>query len=844
MMITRKKNVPLSWTFFPQLIIVLSVYGGYVLHAPFLLLLKKFIDNPAAIMGLISIEVYVTTLGGPFIAWLSDRIWTRFGRRKLFIVTANCATAPLLLLMLWADNLWMLVILRWLVGALGDLNAPGQALVWEVVPARQRGRSAGFLSAYMNLGNLVFFFLLLGRFDDVYFMGPFQFLTQASGSSILFWLCALLVLGMGMTTGLGIKETYPAGRTRLQDGRKPRENVFIFFVRSVFKDILARDLYPLYLLLVANVMFSFGLGMFQPLLFTEQWGYDLQMFGNTVAVGVPLGIVLSIVGGWFADRYGKMRIVLITTIGNLTVNIIYTIYVAHLPECRPSFWEIVGFGNLAFVFGAIKSASSGPLLWEYIARNRMGAASAGIGVFNSIFRNSVALFVGVWLMWWSIWFLPQAGYNLRTTFQKELNRDEVAEKLRRADCDPGAFALRPVHQRGTDGHVSRRWWIHYEDPQVQTLFNEKEKLANQISKLNNKRSSLFIKEDAKARLDEDIARMRQRTAEIEAELDTLASGLEARLASALDGDRFAPGAQILDASFNDSHLRLTVQTIEHLGVQQVSVLEKNMRGTESLLRPVTNTQGRVAYVADVEVLPLPAGSNGFPALVYQTRIDPRFFALFAAAYDAELGEQSSFALATAVMSAGGGLFGQDTGAFAIAHAEGRVISNGAGEVTFSLLPRDDAGHGIATGEVVAAIAFSDTLLAHATLAGAGPTGAHARVYRLCIPVGHSADDAHTLRYAEAMPRLQRLLPSHTSAALALAIVRKLADVLAASPIYVTIPQHEIETGAAKREYEYFFSSQILQLSTDVFGIGILAMIAWLEKRGVLHRYGAEEDQHR
>ena len=41
-----------------------------------------------------------------------------------------------------------------------------------------------------------------------------------------------------------------------------------------------------------------------------------------------------------------------------------------------------------------------------------------------------------------------------------------------------------------------------------------------------------------------------------------------------------------------------------------------------------------------------------------------------------------------------------------------------------------------------------------------------------------------------------------------------------------------------------FSSQFLQIGTDVFGIFILLFIIYLEKRGTLHRYGAEEDANR
>ena len=100
-------------------------------------------------------------------------------------------------------------------------------------------------------------------------------------------------------------------------------------------------------------------------------------------------------------------------------------------------------------------------------------------------------------------------------------------------------------------------------------------------------------------------------------------------------------------------------------------------------------------------------------------------------------------------------------------------------------------------------------------------------------------------FAEVSRRLGEAMDfSPAEAAFTMAVFRKLVETLAARPIYVTVPRHEIETGAAKREYEYFFSSQILQIVTDFFGIGILVLLIYLEKRGHLHRAGAEEDLKR
>ncbi len=126
MLITRKTRVPYSWAFFAQLIIILSIYGQFVVNAPFLLLIKKYLDNPAAIMGLISLQIYLTFIVGPLVAWLSDRIWTRFGRRKPFVAASDLLRGLFLIGMPFAPNLWTLVLLRWLYDFFSDLSTPAQ----------------------------------------------------------------------------------------------------------------------------------------------------------------------------------------------------------------------------------------------------------------------------------------------------------------------------------------------------------------------------------------------------------------------------------------------------------------------------------------------------------------------------------------------------------------------------------------------------------------------------------------------------------------------------------------------------------------------------------------------
>jgi len=873
MLITRKKNPPLIWAFFSQLTLILSIYGAIAVNTPFLFLIKRFIDNPAAIMGLISIEVYVTLLGAPFVAWLSDRIWTRYGRRKMFVASADFIKGLCLILMPWAPNLWVLIALRWAFGIFGDLGSPGQSLIWEVVPPKQRGRSAGFLKATMDIGNVVFFAMLLGRIDDTYFMGPFQFVTSVSGGALIFWVGSLVFFGVALFEWFGFKEIYPPGRKRLYEGRHQGENTFIYFLRTVFKDIFAKDFLPLYLLLFANIMFAFSLGVFQPLLFVEQWGYPLQMFGNTIAIGMPLGIALGIIAGWLADKYGKLRMLLIATIGNLCVNIIYTTYVAFLPDHRPFFLEIVFFGNVANIFMSIKAVSAGPLIWEFVARNRMGAATAGVTLFNGFFRNSIALFVGLWLMWWSIWFFPQAGYSVTATLNDSLGKEEIIAQLEAAGLDPEDYVLQPRHQYGVDGKTSERWWIHKEDDKVQELVKELEDINNETSRLESKKESIFTSEEEEVEIQAEIDANKAREEEINAFFEAKTRDLEDLISPSLSDKRFRAGDQVWRAQMEENELVLELQTIEPLDrdpnenanwlrtqiiafteaivgepKQNKEALRENIRGEEVLLIKEKNEEGKPVMTPAYQVEQITSEDGILNGLRLAARLDPRFMEFFEVIYDAGLHESQAFELSSALSASLESQFGRDPDSFTIADAsvvstlaEDPETEKSVATIQFVIDPNDMTGEDvIADDDIASAINEGD---AHFEVEEA--TLATDHTYHVTLHVEEREIKDVDNAYSEAAPKIAALMEgSDAEKAFALVMVRRLANTLAAQPLNITVPKHEVEADHKKRTYEYYFASQVLQMGTDVFGILIILMIYIMEKRGKLVRHGALEDENR
>ena len=76
------------------------------------------------------------------------------------------------------------------------------------------------------------------------------------------------------------------------------------------------------------------------------------------------------------------------------------------------------------------------------------------------------------------------------------------------------------------------------------------------------------------------------------------------------------------------------------------------------------------------------------------------------------------------------------------------------------------------------------------------------------------------------------------------VYRRVEETAAARPVFLTIARPVVLTDAADREYDYFFSVQYLVIITDVIGIAVIVLIVYLERRGIIRRYGAEEDLNR
>lgn len=857
MLITRKIKIPLHWVFYAQLSFVMSIVAGMVLGTPFLLAMKKFIDNPAAITFLLSIEVMVTTLGGPLCNWLSDRVWTRYGRRKPFIVISDVCKSVCIVAMPFAPDLMTLVILRWVYAILADIGSPNQALTMEIVPARQRGMGTGFFKLQMQIVNLFFFGIIIGRFDDIYFGGPLHALFSLSGETLIFGAAGAIMVSLGFFTWFGIHEVEPPARKRIRDDRRPGESFFRLFLRSFFGEVFHKTLLPLYLLLLAGTLLSVGLGILEPLLYTDQWGYSIQEMGTNVAIGAVLGIGVSLFAGWLADKTSKFKVYTIAMVLVTISRIFWTLFVLNKPDHRPELHEIIFFGTMQSIFAMVAGAASFPLILEYVERNRLGTAGAGMGMFRSVIGSGFTMLVGGYLVVWSMFFLPQAGDRLEVVLRNDATETDVRDALSAGGVDPSGFSFKPMHRPGVAGDASRHWLIRQP---VKDAGNEHKRIKDidtNISKYQLKLQRPAVDADEKARIEAEIAGLRAGRIDIAKRLSESASAFEARVTQAL-GPLLAPDDRDIVAAklgFDGETLSLTLAFVEPT---DMDISRRTLFEALTFVRSVT---GRATIVSElrrgldsVDLLPeSPAGEPGTgepPALQVtpiaepvnglriDIRRDPGFVALESALMSGGFSWTRANEIAGALLPPVRALSGLSPDTHAISETVLRPRAGGE-TLAFNLRLTGSDAQGIdaeALGKILAMVNGVEA----ARVTGSAPA------FRVEIDLKPATPPVASPDHARRIAHLRELLPDATDIQLAtvLGITDRIVQTAASPPTFLTIVRPVVKAGPADRQYDYFFSMQVFMIGTDCIAFLVLALIVRLERRGVILRMGALEDAAR
>jgi Na+/melibiose symporter-like transporter len=396
-----------------SIFIVLVPWLSFEMHTQFsssavVFSLKKFTDSPALIGLIGSSNQGFGLLVGSIVSLISDRIWTRMGRRRPFLCLAYFASAPLLFLLPHLDFFWGFVFGLVLYQAIYDLSAPLEPLTMEVVPSPQRGRAGAFRQWFQTGGYILLFSVLIAQFDATYtlFGG-----LEISGETVLYSVIGVTVLLSGMIHFFFVEEVRPADAEAYRLREIP--------ILEMLKGLFTRELLPLFGLAYVMLNLWISLAQFEPLLITEQWGYSKSEFGRIMSYGMLITVVVAPFAGWVSDRFDRLTLLKLGLAMVLGLKAAFYLYAEYLaPGGIPPFYTVIVMGLIRGGITTFVSVATIPLIFDYASPNRLGALSCGMGIVFSLTSFIQQNSMGVWVTFSSRWLydLPEGTYNYMAAY--------------------------------------------------------------------------------------------------------------------------------------------------------------------------------------------------------------------------------------------------------------------------------------------------------------------------------------------------------------------------------------------------------------------------------------------
>lgn len=401
MITTGKKQIPWAW------IVILTATSGAAMMvesvsgSALTFTIRKFTSDPALIAFIGSINLAFNFLVAPYVSWKSDHVWTKWGRRKPFMLVGFAMLIPALIAAPFAPSIWTLlvVILVYQFALDFGYTGPWSPLLYSVVPMHQRGRMVVIKHIMAVLVRIFYNWVLIGQFDEVYnlHLGGDAFVI--TGEQLIYFSTALVVLAALLNLFFNVKELQP----------NPMPAPEKFNLRNYLGDVFReRQFVMIYLLLFATVALYAGLGQLAPLLITEQFGYTKALMGKVQTVSILVDLCIAMpVAAFLADRFDRFRTFQIGMILSTLHPLGYWAYVKFLAENQiPSPLALIVAGSTSTLFHVVASVCLEPYFYDLVPKSKMGALNSGSLIVRGLMTMLITNGVGLWVKYYTQFFSP------------------------------------------------------------------------------------------------------------------------------------------------------------------------------------------------------------------------------------------------------------------------------------------------------------------------------------------------------------------------------------------------------------------------------------------------------
>jgi len=416
--------VPFLWIVLMNLTWFIGIYTMFVVGTVMPFTLRRFTDDTRLIGLVCSVGLWFGIILGPLVNYVSDRIWTRFGRRRPFMLVAVCGSLLATISIPFIPTLAPLILVVVISSILGDVGSTQEPLWLEVIPPGQRGQGFAVRAWAVNMSSVLFFQLMFAQMDHRYHFRKFTL----TGEQTCYLSAALLQLGYFILLAFMIRETRPAGVHLREPGeiesahlirvihgafaerrwwhylllsplpvpwllriaeRTQQRWVLLLLFPVAFLVRFVRDVFGekrwwwVYLFYISGSFITAG-GNFANLMLVEQFHYSKP---NIALTGWPVMILSNLLitpfMGWFADRLPRIRPLVLGTVslgGGAGLWYCYRRW-SVVPKLElPPFWAMMILATLAavatgaFVIWCFQSVrrlapNVNPRIWAWVLCN-------------------------------------------------------------------------------------------------------------------------------------------------------------------------------------------------------------------------------------------------------------------------------------------------------------------------------------------------------------------------------------------------------------------------------------------------------------------------------------------
>jgi len=334
-----------------------------------------FTDNGYLIGLLLAVGPLVSALVNPSIGRLSDRTWTRFGRRLPYVLF-GVPLATLALFAIPSAPSYAVLLALFLLNALfiSIAGVPLLSLIPDMVAPARRGRAMALFMIAGGIGAIA-----------IQISGSFFWETRFE---LVYYLTAGLAVVCILPPLFFIRESRPRAEelaeARSRGGTSPR---------AALASLARRD--PIALFLVSASLRYLGVGIaiaYFTLFAMTDLGVAVGDAALAIGVTGAVRLALAIPSGRLADRWSRKRLLVGTTAAAVVVNLATALAV----------WNLAGLYAVLLagaVVGTLDMVVSGPLFMDLMPADRRSELTGINLALQSVFRALGALLGGAVFAW-------------------------------------------------------------------------------------------------------------------------------------------------------------------------------------------------------------------------------------------------------------------------------------------------------------------------------------------------------------------------------------------------------------------------------------------------------------